>query len=170
MHIQALTSADLAAFSLPAGPFRVPSGAHRVVDGDTIKLMSGRLDAMGRAIIAARFRFRSMAAPELRKNTWADAPLVALGADPNRDCPGRRARETLLGFVKGRDLIISHQGRHDPHGRLLCDIAVLPERGSLLEEAVSLERVMIARGVATRFQEERLPPLRPFSGDPSPAP
>jgi len=170
MHIRALTSADLAAFSVPNGAFRVPSFAHRVVDGDTIKLLSGRRDPMGRPIVAARLRFRSMETPETRKNRWADAPLVALGADPDRDCPGRRARETLTGFVRGRDLIVSHQGRFDPHGRLLCDIAVLPNRGSALEEAVSLERVMIARGVAKRFKEERLPPLHPFLGDPCPAP
>lgn len=168
MRIQALTSADLASFTLPDGAFRVPSFAHRVVDGDTIKMMSGRRDVMGRPIVAARFRFRSMETPETRKNRWADAPLVALGADPDRNCPGKRARDTLIGFVRGRDLIVFHQGQYDPYGRLLCDISVLPERGSSIEEAVSLERVMIARGVAKRFKEERLPPLHPFRGDPTP--
>lgn len=168
MRIRALTSADLAACNLPDGAFRVPSFAYRVLDGDTIKLMSGRSDALGRPILAAKLRFRSMSAPELRRSAWSDAPLVALGIDPNRDCPGERARRTLMGFVRGRDLIVSHQNRYDPHGRLLCDIAVLPTRGAALEEAVSLERVMIARGVAQRLDHEPLPPLRPYETYPCP--
>ncbi|PTX52489.1 hypothetical protein IQ03_01258 [Gemmobacter caeni] len=168
MRIRALTSADLAAFNVPDGAFRVPSFAYRVVDGDTIKLMSGRSDALGRPMVAARLRFRSMAAPELRRSSWSDASLLALGVDPNRDCPGHRARETLVGFVRGRDLIVSHQNRYDPHGRLLCDICVLPTRDAGLEEAVSLERVMIARGVAQRFIHEPLPPLRPYETSPFP--
>lgn len=170
MTIPALTSADLAAFSLPDGPFRVPSGAHRVVDGDTIKLMSGRRDPMGRELVAVRLRFRSMETPEIRRSRVWDAPLITLGADPNADCPGRRALEMLRRFTKGRDLIISHQGRFDPYGRLLCDISVLPDRDAEIGSAISLERVMIARGVARRFREERLPPLNPFGENLLPSP
>lgn len=160
--IRVLTSADLADFVLPEGPFRVGARAYRVVDGDTIRLMSGRRDLLGREIAALRIRFRSIAAPETRKTPWEDRALAALDADPNRFCPGRQARDLLRQFTRGRDIIISHGGRFDPYGRLLADLSVLPDRGSAIERAVSLERVMLAKGVVDRFGDERVPDLHPF--------
>lgn len=168
--MRALTSSELASFSLPDGPFRVGSRGYRVVDGDTIKVMSGRRSPIGAELVALRLRFRSIAAPETRKMGWEDRPLAALGADPNRFCPGRRARDLMLEFTKGRDIIISHGGRFDPYGRLLADISVLPNRESSLEEAVSLERVMLAKGVVDRFGSERVPDLHPFGDNLLPSP
>ncbi len=160
--IPVLSSADLAAFSLPDGSFRVPAKAVRVVDGDTIKVMTGRLSPLGEEIAAVRVRFRSTAAPETRKTAWADRPLEALGADPNRFCPGRAARDQLQKFLRGREVIITHNRRFDRYGRLLGDISVIPELGAPDTEAVSLERVMLARGVVDRFPSEQIPPLHPF--------
>lgn len=168
--LPALTPSELARFSLPDGPFRVGPRGYRVVDGDTIKIMSGRKTPIGEDIVAIRLRFRSIAAPETRKTGWTDRPLEALGADPNRFCPGRRARDLLRAFTKRRDIVISHRGRFDPYGRLLADVSVLPGRGSTLEEAVSLERVMLAKGVVDRFRDEPVPALHPFGDNPLPSP
>lgn len=168
--MRTLTSSELARFRLPEGPFRVPSGAFRVTDGDTIKLMSGLRDSVGRDVVALRIRFRSIAAPELRRSRWTDAPLLAIGADPGYGCPGRAAKELLSRFVRGRDLIVSHYGRFDPHGRLLADMSVLPTRTSRLGEAISLERVMLARGAVDRFGDEPVPPLHPFGDNLAPRP
>jgi endonuclease YncB( thermonuclease family) len=169
-HIQALTPSELANFSLPDGPFRVGPSGYRVVDGDTIKIMSGRKSPLGEDIVALRLRFRSIAAPETRKTSWEDRSLAALGADPNRFCPGRRARDLLRQFTRRRDIVISHGGRFDPYGRLLADISVLPDRDASLKEAVSLERVMLAKGVVDRFGAERVPDLHPFGDNLLPAP
>jgi endonuclease YncB( thermonuclease family) len=169
-HIQALTPSDLANFSLPDGPFRVGPRGYRVVDGDTIKIMSGRKSPLGEDIVALRLRFRSIAAPETSKTSWSDRPLASLGFDPNRSCPGRRARDQLREFTRKRDIIISHGGRFDPYGRLLGDVSVLPDRGSSLEEAVSLERVMLAMGVVDRFGDERVPDLHPYGDNLLPSP
>jgi endonuclease YncB( thermonuclease family) len=169
-RIPVLSSAELAAFNLPDGSFRVPSRSVRVLDGDTIKLMTGRRGPLGAELVALRIRFRSIAAPETRKSRWTDRPLEALGADPNGSCPGRAARETLIRFVKGRDLIISHNRIFDPHGRLLADVSVVPDRTAPDEAALSLERVMLARGVVTRFRAEPLPPLHPFGDNLLPSP
>lgn len=168
--MRALTPSELRWFQLPDGPFRVPSGAYRVTDGDTIRILSGRQTLLGQEIPALRIRFRSIAAPELRKLRWADPHLVSLGADPNRDCPGRIAKDMLSRFVRKRDLIVSHQGRFDPYGRLLADLSVLPLPSSGVEEAISLERVMLARGVVARFGTEPVPPLHPFGDNPVPRP
>jgi len=169
-QIQALSSAELAHFSLRDGPFRVGAGAYRVVDGDTIKVMSGRTGPLGDDLVAIRLRFRSIAAPETRKTGWSDRPLIALKADPNRFCPGKRARDLLCKYTRGRDLIISHQNGFDPYGRLLADICVLPDRDSDLEGAVSLERVMLAKGVVDRFSSERVPDLHPYGDNLLPSP
>lgn len=162
MTIQALSSADLVSFTLPEKPFRIGPRNFRVVDGDTIKVVSGQRDMLGREIAVLRLRFRSIAAPETRKMSWEDRPLAALGADPNRFCPGRRARDLLGKFTRGRDIIVSHQGFYDPYGRLLADICVLPHRNASLEEAISLERVMLARGAVQRFGSQTIPDLHPF--------
>jgi len=170
MDIPALSSAELAEFSLPDGAFRVGARGYRVVDGDTIKIMSGRKSPLGEDIVALRMRFRSIAAPETRKTGWTDRPLIALNADPNRFCPGRRARDLLQKFTRGRDIVISHGRRFDPYGRLLADICVLPGRGASIEEAISLERVMLAKGVVDRFGSERVPDLHPFGDNLLPSP
>jgi len=169
-RIPVLSSADLAAFSLPDGSFRVPAVAVRVVDGDTIKVMSGRRSPLGEEITALRIRFRSIAAPETRKTSWTDKPLEALGADPNRFCPGRAARDQLQKFLRGRDVIITHHRQFDRYGRLLADLSVLPEQGAEVREAISLERVMLARGVVDRFPSEQVPQLHPFGDNLSPSP
>lgn len=168
--MRALTSSELANFLLPDGAFRVGPRGFRVVDGDTIKIMSGRRSPLGAEIVALRLRFRSIAAPETRKTRWEDRPLAALGADPNRFCPGRRARDLLLQFTRGRDIIVSHGRRFDPYGRLIADISVLPNREASLGGAVSLERVMLAKGVVDRFRDERLPDLHPFGDNLLPSP
>lgn len=169
-YLPALTPSELANFALPDGPFRVGPRFYRVVDGDTIKIMSGRKTPLGEDIVALRLRFRSIAAPETSKTSWSDRPLAALGFDPNRACPGRRARDQLRDFTRKRDVIISHGGRFDPYGRLLADVSVLPDRGSSLEEAVSLERVMLAKGVVDRFRDELVPDLHPYGDNLSPSP
>ncbi len=168
--MRALTSSDLARFRLPEGPFRVPSGAFRVTDGDTIKIMSGLRDSIGRDMVALRIRFRSIAAPEMRRNRWVEAPLAAIGPDPSLSCPGRAAKDLLSRFVRGRDLIVSHYGQFDPYGRLLADMSVLPSRNARLEEAISLERVLLARGAVDRFGIEPVPRLNPFGDNPAPLP
>jgi len=168
--MRALTPSELARFRLPEGPFRVPSGAFQVTDGDTIRIMSGLRDSIGRDVVALRIRFRSIAAPELRRSRWADAPLVAIGADPGLSCPGRAAKELLSRFVRGRDLIVSHHGQFDPYRRLLADLSVLPSRNARLEEAISLERVMLARGAVDRFGVEPVPRLHPFGDNLAPHP
>jgi endonuclease YncB( thermonuclease family) len=161
-RIPVLSSAELSWFNLPDGAFRVPASALRVVDGDTIKVMTGRRGPLGEDITAVRVRFRSIAAPETRKTSWADKPLEALGADPNRFCPGRAARDLLSRFLRGRDVIISHNRQFDPYGRLLADLSVIPLRGGAEGSAVSLERVMLARGMVEPFRAEMIPPLHPF--------
>lgn len=147
---------------IPEGGFLVSPGGYRVVDGDTLKILTGRQDMDGKDIVAARLRFRSMATPEIRRTSWIDRPMAALGRDPSSGCPGRAAQEQMRRFTKGRTIAVSHNGQRDKYGRLLADISVLPARDAPLEKAVSLERVMIARGVATRFRDEPLPALHPF--------
>lgn len=168
--MRALTPSELANFSLPDGAFRVGPRGYRVVDGDTIKIMSGRKTPLGDDVVALRLRFRSIAAPETSKTSWSDRSLAALGFDPNRFCPGRRARDLLRQFTRGRDVIISHGGRFDPYGRLLADVSVLPRHDAPLEEAVSLERVMLAKGVVDRFNGERVPDLHPYGDNLLPSP
>lgn len=169
-ELRALSSAELARFSLPDGPFRVPAGAYRVVDGDTVKIMSGERSPIGGEIVALRLRFRSIAAAEIRRTGWDDRALAALGVDRNRFCPGQHARELLIRFTRGRDLVVSHQIRFDPYGRLLADLSVLPDRTSGIAEAISLERVMLARGAVDRFRSEKVPDLHPFGENPLPSP
>lgn len=145
----------------------VSPGGYRVVDGDTIKILTGRKDENGKDVTAARLRFRSMATPEIRRTSWSDRPMAALGRDPSNGSPGRAAQEQLRRFTKGRTIVVSHDNRTDPYGRLLCDISVLPDKSASLSDAVSLERIMMARGVATRFRNENVPVLKPFGDNPS---
>lgn len=168
--MRALTRSDLARFTLPEGAFRVPAGLYRVTDGDTIRLLSGQRSPLGQELTVLRIRFRTIAAPETRKARWADAPLIAIDADPGRFCPGRRAKEMLIRFTRKRDLIVSHHGRFDRYGRLLADLSVLPEPGAPLAQAVSLERVMLARGVVDRLSTDPVPPLHPYGDNLTPHP
>lgn len=161
--IPRLTSSDLLDFKLPSGPFIVDPEGYRVVDGDTIKIVSGRRDIHGPDITAKSLRFRSIACEEVTRNGIMDRPLQAAGFDPNGMCLGNLATAQMRRFTKGRPIVIQHTGRHDKYHRLLCDIAVLPTRKSPLHEAISLERVMIARGHAEPFDKnEPLPALRPL--------
>lgn len=164
--MQHLSPEDRSGGVIPDGGFLVDPGGYRVVDGDTMKILTGRLDPHGKEVVAERLRFRSMATPEIKRTSWSDRPMAALGQDPSSGCPGRAAQEQLRRFTKGRTIVVTHGRQRDRYGRLLADISVLPTRDAPLDEAVSLERVMIARGVATRFGEEPLPALHPLGDNP----
>lgn len=134
-----------------------------MLDGDTVQLLVEGLSASGGLLPGDRVRFRSIACPEKRRIDLGDRMNSALGVNPKAGCPGHEAANQLRSFTRGRDILVMPSGRNDRYGRMLADIGVFPSRGeSDLSSVISLERVMVARGHAVRFGDERLPPLRPF--------
>ena len=143
-------------------PFVLEEGDYRVLDGDTLQVMTRQRDALGDRVPGERIRFRAIATPEKRKRQIGDDAARAAGYDPNANCPGHRAARQLRAFCKKRAILVRPALGTDKYGRMLADVCVFPGASRRCEDAISLEQVMLARGVATRFGDELIPPLHPF--------
>lgn len=144
------TATDLAS----NGPFWLSPDMYYVIDGDTIGLKGPE---------KISFRFRSIAAPETTKYSKEAKAMGREGFPLDAGTPGWESREQLKRFTDGRNIGIVPSGKMDKYGRVIADICVYPTLESKDYEAISLERAMIARGVAQRFGDEPLPDRHPLA-------
>lgn len=139
-------------------PFLLSDRDYRVVDGDTIAILGP--ESEGRRSTIMRLRFRSIAAPEKRKNTSTHEDILdrAFGDDipsPSSWHPGDRSRDVLKKVCSGYSLHIKTSGR-DKYGRILCDITRSGVKSADFEVqgAQSLEILMIRKHASTQFVHE----------------
>lgn len=141
-------------------PFLLRHGSFRVIDGDTIHALSGRRKAFS-------MRMRSVNAPEAPVKRGTDKILSKSSIDPYWDSLGNESTELLRAYVDGRAILIHPTGGLDHHGRMLCDMYVVPytNREPDVSRSVSLEHLLLHQKKADPFRDEQLPEFHPQQHD-----
>jgi len=108
--------------------------AHKVIDGDTVEII---VDVGFTISVRERFRLLGINAPEMKGPT-AEA--------------GEAARAFLASLIEGREITVASHGR-DKYGRWLAVLLV----DDVSDERVNVNQMMVAKGHAVRYMEDRIP-------------
>ena len=152
----------------PNVPFLVRPYFYTIIDGDTLRIRTDRLQD-GKRHDAFRIRLCSIDTPELRKPALFDPVLAAGGFDPFRDGPGEMAREYLRKICAGRVILVtpmiddSGRAAQDRYRRMLAQVTISGAPGKLfrVNGAFSCESALYEAGLAQVLEGYTLPPRQP---------
>lgn len=136
--------------ALPRRPFFVRASDYQIVDGDTLRVLSGERDENNRRKEAFRIRFASVNAPELSKGAPADAALRAVGLSFFPNNPGEVARREMVDLLKDKAILVEPVGA-DRYQRCLAHVTASGSPGRLfdLTGAFSIERILFQKNLVT---------------------
>ena len=143
----------------PDIPFFISPSDYRVVDGDTLRVVTKKGEE------AFRIRFFSMDTPEPPKLLGVDRVMQDIGLDLYPGNPASLARDAILELTRDRALLVEPQVDPktnmplDKFRRLLAHVAISGAPGELFvpEGARSLEYALFQKGLARLMKNRPMP-------------